>query len=62
MNRRDLGWALMAAGIVCMLFYILISLGGLSPASVRVGGTLFYVGAIAIVVGVVLRWTSKVGI
>lgn len=59
MNRRDLGWALMAAGIVCMLFYILISLGGLSPASVRVGSVLFYAGAIAIVVGAVLRWTAK---
>ena len=59
MNSKDLGWALMAAGIVCMLFYILISLGGLSRANVRVGGVLFYAGAIAIVVGVVLRWTAK---
>lgn len=62
MNRRDTGWALMAAGIVCMLFYILISLGGLSPISVRVGGTLFYVGIVSIVLGAILRWSAKVRI
>lgn len=62
MNRRDIGWALMAAGIVCLLFYILMSLRGLSPASVRVGGVLFYVGGITIIVGAVLRWSSKVRI
>jgi hypothetical protein len=62
MNRRDIGWALMAAGIVCILFYILISLRGLSPTSMRVGGTLFYVGIVGIAVGAVLRWSAKVRI
>ena len=59
MSRRDLGWALMAAGIVCMLFYILLSLRGLSPTSVRIGGVLFYVGAVTIVAGAVLRWIAR---
>ena len=59
MSRRDLGWALMAAGIVCMLFYILVSLHGLSPTSVRIGGVLFYVGAATIVAGAVLRWIAR---
>ncbi len=62
MNRRDLGWALMAAGIVCMLFYILMSMRGLSPTSARVGGILFYAGIVGIAVGAVLRWSARVRI
>ncbi|MBV9211615.1 MAG: hypothetical protein JOZ52_13335 [Acidobacteria bacterium] len=55
MRFRGVGRALMAAGVGCLIFYILIALYSVTPALIKFGNLLFYVGIVALIVGVVVR-------
>lgn len=59
MRFRGAGRALMAAGVVCMLFYILIALYSVTPALRKFGSVMFYAGIAAIIVGVVVRLSRQ---
>jgi hypothetical protein len=59
MNTRNLGRVIMAGGVLCLIVYALLALQGQSPLGVRVGGLLFYVGIVAVPLGVILLWTSE---
>lgn len=59
MNTRNLGRVIMAGGVLCLIVYALLALQGQSPLGVRVGGLLFYVGVVAVTLGVILLWTSE---
>lgn len=48
----------MAGGVLCLIIYALLALQGQSPLNVRVGGILFYVGVVAIPLGIILLWTG----
>jgi hypothetical protein len=45
----------MAAGVACMIFYILSALYSVTPALIKFGNLLFYVGIAALIVGVAVR-------
>ena len=49
------GRALMAAGAACVIIYVLAGLYGDSATALRVGKLLFYIGIIAIVLGIAVR-------
>jgi xanthosine utilization system XapX-like protein len=49
----------MAAGVLCLIIYALLALNGSSPFNVRVGGILFYVGVVAVPLGLILLWTGE---
>jgi xanthosine utilization system XapX-like protein len=49
----------MAGGVMCLVIYALLALRGQSPPGVRVGGILFYVGIVAIPLGLILLWTGE---
>jgi hypothetical protein len=55
MRFRGAGRALMAVGVVCMLFYILIALYSVTPNLRKFGSGLFYAGIAAILIGLVVR-------
>lgn len=55
MKFKGVGRALMAAGVVCMIIYILAALSGLTTTTIRMGGVLFYIGLVALIVGLVVR-------
>jgi hypothetical protein len=55
MRFKGAGRALMATGVVCIIFYILTALSDLSATVLRVGKVLFYVGIVALILGVVVR-------
>lgn len=59
MKTRGLGRSIMAGGVVCVLTYALLAMRGATPLNVRVGGLLFYVGVVAIPLGVILLWTGE---
>ena len=59
MNRRAMGWTFMAAGIACVLIFILLSLGVIITTVARAGGVLLYVGIAAIIVGIVWRFLAE---
>ncbi|HEX8494570.1 MAG TPA: hypothetical protein VF658_17120 [Pyrinomonadaceae bacterium] len=59
MKTRGLGRSIMAVGVLCLIIYALLALQGQSPLGVRVGGILFYVGVVAIPLGVILLWTGE---
>lgn len=59
MRTRGLGRSIMAAGVMCLIIYALLALQGQSPLGVRVGGILFYVGVVAIPLGIILLWTGE---
>lgn len=59
MRTRGLGRSIMAAGVLCLIIYALLSLNGSYPLNVRVGGILFYVGVVAVPLGVILLWTGE---
>ena len=44
MRMRGAGRALIAAGVVCIIIYVLISLYGVSATGLRIGKVLLYVG------------------
>ncbi len=45
----------MAVGVVCMIFYILAALNGISARAMRIGNVLFYVGIVAIPLGIAVH-------
>ncbi len=55
MRFNGVGRALMAAGVVCIIIYVLAGLYGTSATALRVGNVLFYVGIIAIILGIAVR-------
>lgn len=55
MRFRGAGRALIAVGVVCMIFYILAALNGGSTTAMRVGNVLFYVGIVTILLGIAVR-------
>lgn len=59
MRHSRLARVLMMAGSACMLIYVLTALRGVSPAGVRLGGVLFYVGIAALLIGLGLRVTGR---
>ena len=59
MKTRGLGRSIMAGGVLCLIIYGLLALQGQSPLGVRVGGILFYVGVVAIPLGIILLWTGE---
>jgi hypothetical protein len=59
MKTRGLGKAVMAAGMGCILLYILLALR--RPSTFDAGGAaniLFYVGVVALPLGLILLWTG----
>jgi hypothetical protein len=59
MKYKGAGRGLIAAGVVCLLIYVLISLYGLSATGLRVGTLLLYAGVIMVIVGIVVRLSRK---
>lgn len=55
MRFKGAGRALMAAGVACLIFYILIALYSVTPALIKFANLLFYVGIAALIVGIVVR-------
>ncbi len=51
--------ALRMIGGVCLLGYVFTALRGVSPAAVRVGGILFYVGIALLLISLALRWRYR---
>ncbi len=58
MNTRGLGRAIMAAGVACILLYILLALRSPFTFDTGTANILFYTGVVALPLGVILRWTS----
>lgn len=58
-KTRGLGRSIMAGGVLCLIIYALLAMRGNDPLNVRVGGILFYVGVVAIPLGVILLWTGE---
>ena len=59
MKTRGLGRSIMAGGVVCLAGYALLAMSGGTPLNVRIGGILFYVGVVAIPLGLILLWTGE---
>ena len=59
MRTRGLGRSIMAAGVACLIIYALLALHGSYPFNVRVGGILFYIGVVAVPLGLILLWTGE---
>jgi uncharacterized membrane protein YtjA (UPF0391 family) len=55
MKLKGAGRSLMAAGVACIIIYVLASLYGLSATALRVGKVLLYVGIVIIVIGLAVR-------
>jgi|GEM_PF-3819303 len=53
------GYFLMVAGAACVTFYLFTAPRGASPSLVRAGGAAFYVGAVALLAGAVVRWFGR---
>ncbi len=51
--------ALRVVGALCILGYVFTALRGVSPAAVRVGGVLFYVGIAMLLLSLALRWRYR---
>jgi hypothetical protein len=58
MKTRGLGRSVMAAGITCILLYILLALRRPSTFDLGAGNILFYVGIVALSLGFILLWTG----
>lgn len=54
MKTRGMGRSIMAGGVVCFIIYMLLTLSGPVPLNIGLGGILFYVGIVALPLGVVL--------
>ncbi len=60
MKTRGFGKSVMAAGVACIILYILLALR--SPFTFDLGGTaniLFYAGIVALPLGLILLWTGE---
>ena len=59
MRRRNIGYLLMAVGVLCGILFILINLSEFASTSLRGHRLLMYVAIIAIVVGLAFLAASK---
>jgi hypothetical protein len=55
MRLRGVGRALMAAGVICVIIYVLVSLYGLSATGLQIGKLLLYVGIVTFIIGLAVR-------
>lgn len=55
MKLRGAARSFMAAGVACLIIYVLVGLYGLSASASRVGSLLLYVGIAILVIGLALR-------
>jgi len=55
MKLKGGGRSLMAAGVACIIIYVLVSLYGLSTTALRIGTVLLYVGVAMIIIGLAVR-------
>ncbi len=60
MRFKGVGRALIAGGVVCVIIYIVTALYGLSATALRIGNVLFYIGIVAMIVGLALRLSRPV--
>lgn len=59
MKTRSLGRSIMAAGAVCIMFYILLAIWSHSTFNVGVGNILFYVSIVTLPLGFILLLTGE---
>ncbi len=52
---KGAGRSLMAAGVACIIIYVVVGLYGLSATALRIGTLLLYVGIVIIIIGLALR-------
>jgi hypothetical protein len=55
MRLRGAGRSFIAAGVVCIIIYVLVSLYELSASALRVGKLLLYVGIVMTIIGLAVR-------
>ncbi len=55
MRMRGAGRSLIAAGVVCIIAYVLATLYGESATGLRIGKVLLYVGVTILVLGIAVR-------
>jgi lipopolysaccharide export LptBFGC system permease protein LptF len=55
MKLKGTGRSLIVTGVICTLFYVLVSLYGESAAGLRIGTFLLYVGIVMIIIGIAVR-------
>jgi uncharacterized membrane protein YtjA (UPF0391 family) len=58
MKTRGLGRSVMAAGVACILFYIMLALQRPSTFDTGAGNILFYAGVVALPLGLILLWSG----
>lgn len=58
METRGLGRSVMAAGLACILIYILLALRRPTTFDSGAANILFYVGVVALPLGLILLWTG----
>ena len=58
MKTRGLGRSFMAAGVACIILYILLALRMPSTFDSGTSNILFYVGVVALPLGLALLWTG----
>ena len=61
LGRSHLVGLLVVTGAACLIGYVLTAPRGVSPATVRLGGVLLYVGIAAFLAGAALRWRGGGG-
>ena len=54
MKTRGMGRSIMAGGVVCLITYMLMTQSGPAPLNVGLSSILFYVGIVALPLGLVL--------
>ena len=59
MKTRGISMTIMAAGVVCLLLYALFALWRPSTFDMGAGKLLFYVGVVALPLGVILLLTGE---
>lgn len=59
MKTRGLGRSIMAGGVVCLIVYALLAMSGATSRITSVGSLLFYLGVVAVPLGVILLWTGE---
>jgi hypothetical protein len=60
MRRRDAGWILIAAGVLCGVAYTLINLIGADQTVGRGGNLMLYAGIFLLIAGLVVLGASRV--
>jgi uncharacterized membrane protein YtjA (UPF0391 family) len=58
MKTRGAGRSVMAAGVACILLYILLALRRPFTFDAGAANILFYVGVVALPLGLILLWTG----